>query len=105
MICPPLIAQRPAERRGDARLLVLGDPGVTPSWVHAEARDLPRFLPPTALVVLNDSKVVPARVYLRGPGARRFELLVSAILVRASASAAASRPGFVVPAIYAPATA
>ena len=71
-----LIAQRPAERRGDARLLVLGDPGVTPSWVHAEARDLPRFLPPTALVVLNDSKVVPARVYLRGPGARRFELLV-----------------------------
>ena len=70
------IAQQPAQRRGDARLLVLADPGSDPAWHHSEARELPNFLPPGALVVLNDSKVVPARVFLAGPGARRFELLV-----------------------------
>lgn len=70
------IAQQPAARRGDARLLVFASPGVEPPWQHTEARELPSFLPPGALVVLNDSKVVPARVYLVGPGERRFELLV-----------------------------
>lgn len=70
------IAQQPAERRGDARLLVFSDPGALPPWRHAAARELPSFLPPGALVVLNDSKVVPARIFLSGPNARRFELLV-----------------------------
>ncbi len=70
------IAQHPAARRGDARLLAFARPGSDPPWQHSEARELPSFLPSDALVVLNDSKVVPARVYLVGPGARRFELLV-----------------------------
>jgi S-adenosylmethionine:tRNA ribosyltransferase-isomerase len=70
-----LVAQQPAARRGDARMLVLGDPDTTPPWHHAHASDLLRWLPPRALVVVNDSRVVPARIHLDGPD-RRFELLV-----------------------------
>ena len=71
-----LIAQQPAARRGDARMLVLGAPGADPPWQHSEARRLPDFLPPGALVVVNDSRVVPARVFLGAANGRRFELLV-----------------------------
>ncbi|MBL8975873.1 MAG: tRNA preQ1(34) S-adenosylmethionine ribosyltransferase-isomerase QueA [Myxococcales bacterium] len=70
------IAQQPAARRGDARLLVLADPGADPPWQHADARDMPSFLHADALVFDNYSKVVPARVHLEGPASRRFELLV-----------------------------
>lgn len=69
------VAQHPPDRRGDARLLVLGAAGADPPWHHAAARELPRHLPPDALVVVNDSRVVPARIHLAGPG-RSFELLV-----------------------------
>lgn len=68
------VAQHPPDRRGDARLLVL-DPHAAPPWHHSHARELPRWLPPDALVVVNDSRVVPARIFLDGPD-RRFELLV-----------------------------
>ena len=71
------VAQAPAHRRGDARLLVLAEPGHEPPWQHSEARALPRWLPDGALVVINDSRVVPARVFLTATGNnRRFELLV-----------------------------
>lgn len=70
------IAQEPAARRGDARLLVLTAPGADPAWQHSEARQLPEHLPEGALVVVNDSRVVPARIFLSAPGGRRFELLV-----------------------------
>jgi S-adenosylmethionine:tRNA ribosyltransferase-isomerase len=70
------IAQQPATRRGDARLLVFGAPGSDPPWQHSEARELPRWLPAGALVVANDSRVVPARLFLTSEAGRRFELLV-----------------------------
>ncbi len=70
------IAQEPATRRGDARLLVLAEPGAAPPWQHSEARGLPDFLPADALVVVNDSRVVPARIFLTATTGRRFELLV-----------------------------
>lgn len=70
------IAQEPAARRGDARLLVLADPGRSPPWQHARARELPQHLPADALVVVNDSRVVPARVFLATDPGRRLELLV-----------------------------
>jgi S-adenosylmethionine:tRNA ribosyltransferase-isomerase len=69
------IAQQPAARRGDARLMALAPPGADPLWRHARARDLPDLLPPDALVVVNDSRVVPARIFLDARG-RRLELLV-----------------------------
>lgn len=66
-----LIAQAPAAQRADARLLALTDP-----LFHGHIRDLARVLPEGALVVLNDSRVVPARMHLaRASDGRAFEIL------------------------------
>jgi S-adenosylmethionine:tRNA ribosyltransferase-isomerase len=54
-----LIAQRPAEDREAARLMHLPKAGGTEHTVVAE---LPALLPPGALVVLNDTRVIPARL-------------------------------------------
>lgn len=59
---PELIAAEPAARRDDARLLVVDRS--TGRLSHGTVRDLPRLLSPGDLLVLNDTKVVPAR--LRG---------------------------------------
>lgn len=67
---PEQIAQHPAQRRTDARLLVLGDP-----LTHSRIDALADHLPSDALVVLNASRVVPARLHLQRSDARRFELL------------------------------
>jgi S-adenosylmethionine:tRNA ribosyltransferase-isomerase len=56
---PDLIAMRPAEPRDAARLLVVSRSD--DSFVeHAHVRDLPRFLEPNDLLVLNNTHVVPA---------------------------------------------
>lgn len=56
---PELIAQRPADDREAARLLhVAPDGGVE----HRSIAELPSLLPPGALVVLNDTRVIPARL-------------------------------------------
>lgn len=58
------IAQTPAARRDHARLLQL-DPRRAPGEVsHHVFADLPALLPPRALLVVNDTRVIPAR--LRG---------------------------------------
>ena len=55
-----LIAQHPAARRDESRLLVAHrDSG---SLEHRTFRDLPELLRPGDLVVLNDTKVLPARL-------------------------------------------
>jgi S-adenosylmethionine:tRNA ribosyltransferase-isomerase len=54
------IAQRPVERREMARLLVL-DPAKA-HLDHRQVRDWPSLVPEGALVVLNDTKVVKARL-------------------------------------------
>ena len=55
-----LIASRPMERRADARLLVVHrDSGVIE---HRYVRDLPEFLTSKDCLVLNNTKVVPARL-------------------------------------------
>lgn len=69
---PEQIAQEPAARRGDARMLVLRGAS---ALVHARARDLPQHLDPRALLVVNDSRVVPARVRVDHRG-KELELLV-----------------------------
>ncbi len=55
------IALRPASPRDSARMLVVRDDG---SLTHAKVHDLPEFLRKGDLLVVNDSKVIPAR--LRG---------------------------------------
>lgn len=60
-----LIAQRPAEPREAARLLVVRD-GLTDSRIA----ELPGFLEPGDLLVVNDTKVIPARLTGRRGQAR-----------------------------------
>ncbi len=55
-----LIAQRPAERRELARLMHL--PAHAEGVEHRKMEELPDILPPGALVVVNDTRVVPARL-------------------------------------------
>jgi S-adenosylmethionine:tRNA ribosyltransferase-isomerase len=57
---PERIAQRPIEPRDASRLLVL--PRAGGPLRHAAFRDLPALLAPGDLLVLNDTKVIPARL-------------------------------------------
>ena len=56
-----LIAQTPAARRTDSRLLVLDR--ADGRTEHARFADLPRFLRAGDLLVANDSRVLPARLF------------------------------------------
>jgi len=68
-----LIAQAPPEARDGARLLVL-DRGVS-GVAHRAVVDLPSLLPPS-LVVLNDTRVFPARLFGRKESGGKVELLL-----------------------------
>jgi S-adenosylmethionine:tRNA ribosyltransferase-isomerase len=63
---PHLIAQTPIEPRDSARLLVLDR--ATSGVSHHIFRDLPDLLRPGDILVANDSRVLPARLYGRRGG-------------------------------------
>ena len=66
------IAQQPAPR-GESRLLVLDR-----EERHRRVRDLPRLLRPGDLLVLNDTRVIPARLYGHRAGAEgKIEILLT----------------------------
>jgi S-adenosylmethionine:tRNA ribosyltransferase-isomerase len=72
---PELIAQHPSPRRGQSKLLVLDRKHRRIE--HKSFSDLSDFFNPGDVLVLNDSRVIPAR--LRGTNARtsgRFEILL-----------------------------
>ena len=72
------IAQRPVEPRHAARLLVV-DPagaGPAPQARHLSAWDLQQELRPGDLLVVNDTRVLRARLQARRPGGGAVELLV-----------------------------
>lgn len=70
-----LIAQRPTPDRGCSRLLVLHRP--TGQVAHHGFRELPEWLEDGDLLVLNDSRVIPARLHATDPRTgRRFEILL-----------------------------
>jgi S-adenosylmethionine:tRNA ribosyltransferase-isomerase len=60
-----LIAQHPAEPRDASRLLV--HDRATGAVEHASFRDLPDLLPDGTLSVVNDTRVVPARIPIERP--------------------------------------
>src|SRR5262245_46136549 len=62
---PELIAQHPAERRDESRLLVYSR--ASGEVRHRVFRDLPDELPPQTLTVVNDTRVVPARIRIEQP--------------------------------------
>ena len=75
---PERIAQRPVEPRHAARLLVV-DPagaGPAPHARHLSVWDLQHELRPGDLLVVNDTRVLRARLQARRPGGGAVELLV-----------------------------
>jgi S-adenosylmethionine:tRNA ribosyltransferase-isomerase len=58
---PELIAQQPAEPRDSSRLMVLRR--AERSISHHHFRDLPDLLAPTDLLVVNDTRVMAARIF------------------------------------------
>jgi S-adenosylmethionine:tRNA ribosyltransferase-isomerase len=70
---PELIAQRPAARRDESRLLVFDR--ATGDVRHRRFSELPEELS-GELVVLNDTRVIPARLRLRRPGGGEAEVLL-----------------------------
>ena len=79
-----LIAQRPLSERSAARLLVLRAVADAPE--HRSVRDLPELLTAGDLLVVNDTSVVPARLYgeKAGTGGKVEVLLVRPDLDRSS---------------------
>ncbi|HEY5790334.1 MAG TPA: tRNA preQ1(34) S-adenosylmethionine ribosyltransferase-isomerase QueA [Gammaproteobacteria bacterium] len=73
-----LIAQRPLPRRGASRLLVLDGP--SGALADRAFADLEAWLRPGDLLVLNDTRVLPARVYGHKASGGRVELLVERLL-------------------------
>jgi S-adenosylmethionine:tRNA ribosyltransferase-isomerase len=71
---PELIAQHPAERRDASRLLVFER--ATGQVRHRRFAELPDELPAGTLTVVNDTRVVPARLRLRRPGGGEAEVLL-----------------------------
>jgi len=71
---PELIAQRPLERRDESRLLVFDR--MAGAVEHRRFRDLPSQLVPGSLVVVNDTRVLPARLLLERPTGGRTEVLL-----------------------------
>ena len=71
---PELIAQGPLERRDDSRLLVFDRE--TGAVEHRRFRDLGSLLAPDSLVVVNDTRVLPARLRLERPTGGRTEVLL-----------------------------
>lgn len=66
-----LVAQEPATPRDSSRLMVV-DSGTT----HVHFRDLPQFLCPGDLLVINNTRVIPARMYGYKPSGAKVEVLL-----------------------------
>jgi S-adenosylmethionine:tRNA ribosyltransferase-isomerase len=71
---PELIAQAPLPERSAGRMLVLDRE--TGAITDRQVRDLPAFLRPGDLLVLNDTRVVAARVFGSKPSGGRVEILL-----------------------------
>ena len=70
-----LIAQTPLERRDGSRLMLLNKE--TGAVEHRHFYDLPQFLRPGDCLVLNDSRVLPARLLgHRDPSGGAVEILL-----------------------------
>ncbi len=72
-----LIAQQPLPQRSDSRLLVLGAGGAISD---RHFRQLAEELRPGDLLVVNESRVVPARLFGRKPTGGRIEMLLERVL-------------------------
>jgi S-adenosylmethionine:tRNA ribosyltransferase-isomerase len=70
---PEFIAQTPVTPRDNSRLLVVDSPT---THSHSIFRDLPQWLNPNDLLVLNNTRVIPARLYGRKSTGSPVEILL-----------------------------
>jgi S-adenosylmethionine:tRNA ribosyltransferase-isomerase len=73
-----LIARRPADQRRQSRMLCLD--GKTGAIDHRHFVDLQELLQPGDLLVLNNTQVIPARVFGRKESGGRVEILIERLL-------------------------
>lgn len=87
-----LIAQAPLAERSASRLLTLD--GATGALADRQFRDLPTFIRPGDLLVFNDTRVIPARLFAVKESGGKVELLLERPLsgVTALVHARASKP-------------
>ncbi|MEM1251509.1 MAG: tRNA preQ1(34) S-adenosylmethionine ribosyltransferase-isomerase QueA [Cyanobacteria bacterium P01_H01_bin.21] len=68
-----LIAQEPVTPRDHSRLMVVSS---ETNHQHAHFKDLPKFLRPGDLLVINNTRVIPARMYGYKPSGAKVEVLL-----------------------------
>jgi S-adenosylmethionine:tRNA ribosyltransferase-isomerase len=87
-----LIAQVPPAERSAGRMLVLD--GLTGALADRAVRELPSYLQPGDLLVLNDTRVIAARLLGRKPSGGRVEIFLERALggQQALAQLSASKP-------------
>ena len=73
---PELIAQAPLPERSASRLLHLQADG---GYTDRHVRDLPELLQPGDLLVFNDTRVIPARLFGHKDSGGRVEILIERI--------------------------
>jgi S-adenosylmethionine:tRNA ribosyltransferase-isomerase len=80
---PELIAQAPLAERSASRLLVVPPTPAEPALAALEdrtVRDLPSLLQPGDLLVFNDTRVIPARLFGQKATGGRVEILIERLL-------------------------
>lgn len=73
-----LIARTPTKERRGSRLLCLNGP--SGEIAHLQFADLPDLLAPGDLLVFNDTRVIPARLFGRKASGGKLEVLVERVL-------------------------
>lgn len=75
-----LIAQQPCEQRSASRLLHLSRGSEPDQLQHLHFSDLPDLINPEDLLVFNDTRVIPARLYGQKATGGKVEVLVERLL-------------------------
>lgn len=70
---PQLIAQEPVTPRDRSRLMVVSSKAESQ---HVHFSDIPRFLCPGDLLIVNNTRVIPARMYGYKPNGAKVEVLL-----------------------------
>ncbi|KAB7762621.1 tRNA preQ1(34) S-adenosylmethionine ribosyltransferase-isomerase QueA [Xanthomonas maliensis] len=73
-----LIAQAPLAERSASRLLVV--PPAPQPFADRQVRDLPELLQPGDLLIFNDTRVIPARLFGQKTSGGRVEILIERLL-------------------------
>ena len=75
-----LIAQQPCEQRSASRLLHLARGPEGGSLQHLQFSDLPDLIQPEDLLVFNDTRVIPARLYGQKATGGKIEVLIERLV-------------------------